>query len=239
MKYKRVIIKISGESLADKKSRAILDYENLHQIGQAIKSMVKLGAEVGIVIGAGNIWRGKLASLIGIEETTGDQMGMLGTIINSLALQSVLENIEVPCRVLSAVEVKAVSEPYIRRRAIRHLEKGRVVIFAGGTGNPYFTTDTSASLRALEIGAEAIFMGKNGIDGVYDCDPSVNPNAKFLKSLTYDEMLNRHLTVMDLTAVSLIREKDVILRVFDVSDPNNFLKALNGEDIGTIIKKGK
>ena len=191
-----------------------------------------------MVIGAGNIWRGKLAKSIGIESSTADYMGMLGTIINSLALQSALENEGVQCRVLSSIHVEQVAENYIRRRAIRHLEKGRVVIFAGGTGSPYFSTDTTASLRAMEIHADTIFMAKNGVSGVYDSDPKVNANAKLIKHLTFDEMLNKKLAVMDLTAVSLIKDSPIVIRVFDMKDTKNLLQVIKDQSIGTTIQKG-
>ncbi|MFA5236188.1 MAG: UMP kinase [Bacilli bacterium] len=236
--YHRVLIKLSGEALADKEDRLILGADNLGIVAESIKKITQEKVQVGVVIGAGNIWRGKSASKIGIDKATADYMGMLGTIINALALQSALENIGVPTRVLSAVEVKSVAEPYIRRRAIRHLEKGRVVIFAGGTGNPYFTTDTTASLRAMEIEADVIFIAKNGVDGVYTADPTVNHDATLIKEITYEEMLRRNLKVMDLTAISLIHDKDIEIRVFDMNDPENFLRALHGEAIGSIIRKG-
>ena len=237
--YKRVLLKLSGEALQDKNNHMILDAEALRKIAAAIKSMKDEGVEVSIVIGAGNIWRGKLADMIGIERTTADYMGMLGTIINSLALQSALENDGMQCRVLSSIEVKAVCEPYIRRRAIRHLEKGRVVIFAGGTGNPFFTTDTTASLRAMEIGAEAVLMAKNGVDGVYTADPKVDPKAEFIQEITYKEMLAKELKVMDLTAVSLCMQSGIEIVVFNMQDPENFKRVVKGEHIGTRIMKGE
>ena len=169
--YKRILLKLSGEALSDNRQKLILDAGHLDIIATAIKSMYEQGVQIAIVVGAGNIWRGKLAEQIGIERSTADYMGMLGTIINALALQSAVEKTGLECRVMSAIEVKAVSEPYIKKRAISHMEKGRVVIFAGGTGNPFFTTDTTATLRAIEIEADAILMAKNGVDGVYDDDP--------------------------------------------------------------------
>lgn len=238
-KYNRVLLKLSGEALADKEDRLILESHNLDNVAETIKAMVDRGVQVGVVIGAGNIWRGKLAEKIGIERSTADYMGMLGTIINSLALQSALENAGVICRVMSALEVRAVSEPYIRRRAIRHLEKGRVVIFAGGTGNPYFTTDTNATLRAMDIGADAVFVAKNGVDGVFSDDPLKNKDAKFIHSLTFQDMLEKDLRVMDLTAISLIKDSNLEIRVFNMNDANNILKILDGEDIGTRISKGE
>lgn len=239
MKYKRIVIKLSGEALADRTDHQILEAKHLLRIAEAIKKIQHKGIQVSVVIGAGNIWRGKMASQIGIDNSTADYMGMLGTIINSLALQSSLENLGVQCRVLSALEVRSVAEPYIRRRAIRHLEKGRVVIFAGGTGNPFFTTDTTASLRAMEIHADAILMAKNGVNGVYTSDPSKDAKATLIKSLTFDDMLNKKLEVMDLTAISLVKDKDIVIKVFDMNQPDNFLKVLDDEAVGTTIKKGK
>ncbi len=238
-KYKRIILKLSGEALADKSGKMILEAHRLDTIAEAIKLMVHKGVQVGVVIGAGNIWRGKLAEQIGIDRSTADYMGMLGTIINSMALQSAIEKLGIECRVMSAVEVRAVAEPYIRRKAIRHLEKNRVVIFAGGTGNPYFTTDTTASLRAMEMEAQAILMAKNGVDGVYTDDPETNPKAKFISEITYKEMLNLNLKVMDPTAASLLMEKNIEINVFNMNDLKNFEKILNGERVGTIIKKGE
>lgn len=237
--YKRVLLKLSGEALADKNNNMILENYSLDQVAASIKLMVDKGMEVAVVVGAGNIWRGKLAKQIGIERSTADYMGMLGTIINALALQSAIEKTGVGCRVLSALEIKAVAETYIRRRAIRHLEKGRVVIFAGGTGNPYFTTDTCATLRAMEIEADAILMAKNGVDGVYTADPKVDKNAQFIKTITFDEMLKRELRVMDPTAIALLKDNQIEIRVFDMNEPTNIEKLINGEDIGTTIIKGE
>ena len=239
IKYKRVLLKLSGEALQDKKNNTILDAERLNNVAKAIKTMIDEGVEVSVVIGAGNIWRGKLADSIGIERTTADYMGMLGTIINSLALQSALENIGLPCRVLSSIEVRAVCEQYIRRRAVRHLEKGRIVIFAGGTGNPFFTTDTTASLRAMEIGAEAVLMAKNGVDGVYTADPKTDPNAEFISEITFKDVIARELKVMDLTAVSLCMQSGIEIVVFDMQDTENFRKVVTGENVGTKIIKGE
>lgn len=235
---KRIVIKLSGEALANTQEKTILEATHLSTVAKAIKTIQGEGLEVAVVIGAGNIWRGKLAKSIGIESSTADYMGMLGTIINSLALQSALENEGVQCRVLSSIHVEQVAENYIRRRAIRHLEKGRVVIFAGGTGSPYFSTDTTASLRAMEIHADTIFMAKNGVSGVYDSDPKVNANAKLIKHLTFDEMLNKKLAVMDLTAVSLIKDSLIVIRVFDMKDTKNLLQVIKDQSIGTTIQKG-
>lgn len=237
--YKRVLLKLSGEALADKNNNVILASFSLDKIAEAIKRMVDKGIQVAIVVGAGNIWRGKLATQIGIESATADYMGMLGTIINSLALQSAIEKTGIGCRVLSAIEVKSVAETYIRRRAIRHLEKGRVVVFAGGTGNPYFTTDTCATLRAMEINADAILMAKNGVDGVYTADPKIDKNAKFIKEITFAEMLKKDLKVMDPTAIALLKNYAIEIRVFDMNESTNIDKLINGEDVGTIIRKGE
>ena len=235
---KRIVIKLSGEALANTQEKTILEALHLSTVAKAIKTIQNEGLEVAVVIGAGNIWRGKLAKSIGIESSTADYMGMLGTIINSLALQSALENEGVQCRVLSSIHVEQVAENYIRRRAIRHLEKGRVVIFAGGTGSPYFSTDTTASFRAMEIHADTIFMAKNGVSGVYDSDPKINANATLIKHLTFDEMLNKKLSVMDLTAVSLIKDSDIVIRVFDMKDTKNLLQVIKDHSIGTTIQKG-
>jgi len=236
--YKRILVKLSGEALSDNRQKLILDAKHLDIIATAIKTMYDQGVQIAIVVGAGNIWRGKLAEQIGIERSTADYMGMLGTIINALALQSAVEKTGLECRVMSAIEVKAVSEPYIKKRAISHMEKGRIVIFAGGTGNPFFTTDTTATLRAIEIEADAIFMAKNGVDGVYDADPRTNETANFIPEISFGDLLARNLQVMDQTAVSMIQYENIIIHVFNMNDTNNFLRILNGEKIGTIVKKG-
>src|SRR5574344_1264101 len=201
-KYQTVIIKLSGEALADSGDKTIFDQKKLQAIADTVVKASALGVHIGVVVGAGNIWRGRLAEKVGIEQATGDYMGMLGTIINALALQSAFEEKGLEVRVMSAINVPQVCEPYIRRKAIHHLNNGRVVIFAGGTGNPYFTTDTTATLRAREVGAEAILMAKNGIEGVYDDDPRVNKKAQLLPKLTYREVIERKLGVMDTTAVA-------------------------------------
>lgn len=235
--YKRVLLKLSGEALQDVDEKNIFSAITLNDISEAIKSMHESGVEVAIVVGAGNIWRGKMASSIGIEPTTADYMGMLGTIINALALQSCLESHGVDSRVLSAINVAEVAEPYIRRRAMRHLEKGRVIIFAGGTGNPFFTTDTAAALRAKEINCDAILMGKNGADGVFSADPRIDEDAKLISKITYRDMLTRDLKVMDNTAVSLLSDSNIEIKVFNIADLRNFEKVLSGETIGTTIRK--
>ena len=238
-KYKRVLVKLSGEALSDREHDAILGAYNLNKVSQAIKDMVDLGVQVCIVVGAGNIWRGRLAESIGIERSTADYMGMLGTIINSLALQSALENNGMDTRVMTSIEMRQIAEPYIKRKAERHLEKGRVIIFGGGTGNPYFTTDTTAALRANELNCDAILMAKNGVDGVYSADPRKNKDAVLFKELTYKEMLNKELEVMVNTAVSLCMHTNIELRVFNMADYFNFHRVIMGEEIGTTIKKGE
>lgn len=233
--YKRIIIKLSGEALADKKDSTILDHGKLSHVAGVIADIVADGVQVGIVVGAGNIWRGRLAEKIGIEQATADYMGMLGTIINGLAIQSALEEKGLRCRVLSSINVPQVCEPYIRRKAMSHLNKGIVTIFAGGTGNPYFTTDTTATLRALEVQADAILMAKNGVSGVYDSDPRVNKDAKKFDHLTYHEALERKLGVMDLTALAMLDGKPITIAVFSMDDSENFARILAGENVGTII----
>lgn len=235
MKYKRIILKLSGEALADKKDGTILDNEKLKNIALAVKQMHDAGVQIGIVIGAGNIFRGKIASKIGIDQTNGDYMGMLGTIINCTALSSALEKIGITTRVMSAIDVNKIAEPYIYKRAIAHLECNKVVLFAGGTGNPYFTTDTCASLRALEINADAILMAKNGVDGVYDSDPRINKDAKFLKHLTYHDIIEKNLNVMDQTSITMLIGKHKEVRIFSMDDINNFMKVIEGENIGSTI----
>lgn len=237
-KYKRILVKLSGEALLGEKDKLIINAKYLEIVANAIKSMYEHDVEIAIVVGAGNIWRGKLATQIGIERSTADYMGMLGTIINSLALQSAIEQTGLECRVMSAIEVKAVSEPYIKKRALSHLKKGRVVIFAGGTGNPFFSTDTTATLRAIEIEADAIFMAKHGVDGVYDDDPRINPKAKFIPEITFTELMAKNLQVMDQTAVAMIQYQNIVIHVFNMTDTKNFLRVLKGEKVGTIVKRG-
>lgn len=232
-KYKRVVLKLSGEALAGKENFGI-SQETLTSIAQQVKQVKEAGVDVAIVVGGGNIWRGVAGSAKGMDRATADYMGMLATVINSLALQDALETQGVDTRVQTAIEMRQIAEPYIRRRAIRHLEKGRVVIFAAGTGNPYFSTDTTAALRAAEIEAEVILMAKK-VDGVYDSDPVKNPNAKMFKDLGYIEVLNKGLGVMDSTATSLCMDNDIPLIVFNVNKKGNILKAVMGESIGTFV----
>ncbi len=231
--YKRILLKLSGEAL--KGNGEIYDTEYLQKVYVIVKKIVDMGTEVGIVVGGGNIWRGRLASDLGIERTTGDYMGMLATIMNAMCLQSYFEDRGLVTRVLSAVPVDACCEPYIRRRAIRHLEKKRVVIFAGGIGSPYFTTDTTAALRAKEINAEGIFMGKKGVEGVYTDDPRTNKDAVLIKKISYQEILAKGLKVMDSTAVGLLSDSDIDIRVFNMNDPENAVRVVKGEDLGTLV----
>jgi len=233
-KYKRVILKLSGEALAGPKGYGI-DPVTVDNIAGQIQDLTKLGLDVAVVNGGGNIWRGLSGSSKGMDRATADYMGMLATIINSLALQDALENRGVPTRVQTAIEMRQIAEPYIRRRAIRHLEKGRVVIFAAGTGNPYFSTDTTASLRAAEIEADAILMAKKGVDGVYDSDPQINPKAKKYDKLPYIEVIQKHLKVMDSTAISLCMDNKIPIVVFDIDKKGNIVKAAKGEEIGTLV----
>ena len=232
-KYNRVVLKVSGESLSGDQSFG-LHYPTLMRMAKEIAEINALGVEVAIVVGGGNIWRGHTGSARGIDRSTADYMGMMATMINALALGDAIEKNGAICRVQSAIEIKAVSEPYIRLRALRHLEKGRVVIFAAGTGNPYFSTDTAAALRAAEIHAEVILMAKK-VDGVYDADPNTNPNAKLINQLTYLEVLQRELQVMDSTAASLCKDNDIPIIVFNINEEGNMLKAVMGEDIGTYL----
>ena len=233
-KYKRTILKLSGEALMGGGGFGI-DLAILSKIAQQIKQVVGMGVELAIVVGGGNIWRGAIAEAKGMERTSADYAGMLGTLLNALALQDALERCGVTTRTQSALTVQAVAEPYIRRRALRHLEKGRVVIFAGGTGNPYMTTDTAAALRAIEIGAEVLLMAKHQVDGVYDADPLKNPNAKKFESISHSDALKLRLKVMDVTALTLCMEHKLPIIVFNVGDPQSIVRAVAGEVIGTIV----
>ncbi len=234
MKYKRVLLKLSGESLMGKKGFGI-DHNVLNFFATEIKKVHDAGVQLGIVIGGGNIYRGLSASDQGIDRVTGDQMGMLATVINSLALQNAIEHKGIYSRLMSAIHMEEIAEPYIRRRAIRHLEKGRVVIFGAGTGHPYFSTDTAASLRAVEIEADAIIKGTR-VDGVFDSDPEKNPDAFKFENISYLDVLKKNLRVMDLTAVSLCRENNLPMVVFNMDVPDNLLKLVSGENVGTVIK---
>jgi uridylate kinase len=232
--YRRVLLKLSGEALMGNLQYGI-DPERLRVIADEIGHVVVSGTEVAIVVGAGNIFRGVLGASQGIDRATADYMGMLATVMNSMALQDALRKLTVDSRVLSAIHMQEVCEPYIRGRAIRHLEKGRVVIFAAGTGNPYFTTDTAAALRALEIGAQCLLMAKKKFDGVYDDDPETNPDAKLIEEITHREALERGLRVMDSTALSLCMDNGLPILVFNMSVPENIRRVLRGERIGTRV----
>ncbi len=234
-KYKRVVLKISGEALQGDKGYGI-DLRALDSISKEIKSVYTVGIQMAIVIGGGNIFRGEIAAREGMDRSTADYMGMLATVINGLALQDSLERMGVPTRLQTAIEMREVAEPFIRRRAIRHLEKGRVVIFACGTGNPYFTTDTTAALRAIEISADAVLKGTK-VDGVYDSDPLKNKKAKKFKRLKYIEVLNKGLKVMDGTAVTLCMDNKLPIIVFNLFKKGNVKRVILGEEIGTIVKE--
>jgi uridylate kinase len=233
VRYRRVLLKLSGEVLAGDQGFGISP-PVIGRVAEQIAEVTQLGVQVGVVIGGGNIFRGLAASHLGMDRVTGDSMGMLATLINSLALQDCLENIQVPTRVLSAIHVMQVAEPYIRRRAIRHLEKGRVIILAAGTGNPFFTTDTAASLRAVEIGAEVILKATK-VDGVYTADPEKDASAEFMKEITFKDVLLRGLQVMDATAISLCMENNIPIVVFRMEDEGNLRRVLMGEDVGTLV----
>ncbi len=232
----RIILKLSGEALSAN-SKKVINQDILKGIALEISELIKENYEVGIVVGGGNIWRGVEAEELGMDRSQADYMGMMATIMNSLALQDSLEKIGVDTRVQTALRVDSVAEPYIRRKAIRHLEKKRVVIFAGGTGMPYFSTDTNTMLKAAEVGASKVLMAKNGVDGVYDKDPNVYSDAVKFETLTFTEMLTKKLKVIDLTAASMAEENNLEVIVFDMNKKNNILKALKDEKTGTIIKK--
>ncbi len=232
--FKRIVLKLSGESLAGSKGTGI-DVDTVNSIAKEIEKIQDLGVQVAIVVGGGNFWRGR--STKNMDRATSDYMGMLGTVMNALALQDALENIDVATRVQSAIDMRQIAEPYIRRRAIRHLEKGRVVIFAAGSGNPFFSTDTTAALRAAEIEADVILLGKKGVDGVYDADPKIELNAKKFDTLKYIDILNLGLGIMDSTATSLCMDNSIPLIVFGIDDPINILKVVLGEKIGTHVKE--
>jgi uridylate kinase len=232
--YKRILLKISGEVLTGKRDYGI-DPVVIRQIAHEVKEVKNLGVEVAIVIGGGNIFRGVAASSKGMDRASADDMGMLATVINGLALQDALEKMDVHTRVQTAIEMRQVAEPYIRRRAIRHLEKGRVVIFAGGTGNPYFTTDTTASLRAMEIGAEAILKGTK-VDGVYDKDPLLNKGARKYNELTYLDVLKKQIKVMDATAISLCMDHQIPIIVFSLKEKGNIKRLMLGDRVGTTVR---
>ena len=234
-KYHRVLLKISGEALAGDAHRG-LDFDVIGSVCDVVKQCRELGVQIGIVVGGGNFWRGLKDGGERMERTRADHMGMLATVINALAIADCLEQRDVPVRVQTAIEMDRIAEPYIRSKAIRHLEKGRVVVFGCGTGNPFFSTDTGAALRAVEIGADAILLAKN-IDGVYSADPAKDPTAVKYDAITYDEVLARHLAVMDTTATSLSMDNHIPVQVFALKDPQNILRVVMGEPIGTIVKE--
>lgn len=234
MKYKRILLKLSGESLMGDKTYGI-DSKRLQQYAEQIKAVVEKGIEVAIVIGGGNIFRGIQATESGLDRVQGDYMGMLATVINSMALQSALENAEVKTRLLTAIKMEQIAEPFIRRRAVRHLEKGRVVIFGAGTGNPYFTTDTAASLRAVEVEADVILKGTR-VDGIYTADPEKDPNATKYSSITFNEVYEKGLNVMDMTAFTLCNENKLPIIVFNMDEPGNLERVLDGEEVGTTVE---
>ena len=231
--YNRILLKLSGEVIAGKKGFGI-DYQKASELALEIKSLHKMNINIGLIIGAGNIFRGMQAASKGMERVSGDYLGMLATIMNAITMQDALEKINVETRTLSAITVSQISEPYIRRRALRHLDKKRVVIVAGGTGNPYFTTDTAAALRATELKAEVLIKGTK-VDGVYDKDPVMNSDAKKFKKLSYSEVISKNLRVMDLTAITLCKENNLPVQVFDINKYGNLRKLVLGKDIGTII----
>lgn len=235
-KYKRVVLKLSGEALAGNTGFGIQP-PTIQEICKEIKDVHDLGIEIAIVVGGGNIWRGNVGSEMGMERSQADYMGMLATVMNALALQDCLENAGVPTRVQTSIEMRQIAEPYIRRKAIRHLEKGRVVIFAGGTGNPYFSTDTTSALRAAEINADVIMMAKNNVDGVYSADPKVDETAVKYDELSYLDIINQSLQVMDTTASSLSMDNDIPLVVFNLNENGNIKRVALGEAIGTTVRR--
>ena len=233
MKYKRILLKLSGEALMGNKQFGI-DNNRLMQYAEEIREIADLGAEIGIVIGGGNIFRGVQAERGGMERTQGDYMGMLATMINSMALQAALESVGLYTRLQSAIEMKQIAEPFIKRKAVRHLEKGRIVIFGSGTGNPFFTTDSAASLRAIEIDAEVILKGTR-VDGIYDQDPEKNASAKKFDTITFDEAYEKNLKVMDMTAFTLCKENELPVIVFNMNKTGNLKKVITGEELGTLV----
>jgi uridylate kinase len=236
-RFGRILLKLSGEALMGSQEYGT-DGVEVDRIAAQVASVRERGVEVAIVVGAGNIYRGLAGAAAGMDRATGDYMGMLATVLNALTLQDALERVGQHTRVMSAIDVKEVAEPYIRRRAMRHLEKGRIVIFAAGTGNPFFTTDTAAALRALEIHAEAILMAKNGVEGVFDSDPATNPDAKFIPRITGREAIERGLKVMDSTALSLCMDNDLPIYVFNMADELNIDRIVSGETVGTLVSNG-
>lgn len=233
--YNRILLKVSGEALLGDQDFGI-DYKPVEMIAKEIAQATNAGVQVAVVVGGGNIFRGmKNSAKLGMDRASGDYVGMLATVMNAISLQSALKSINIDCRVQSALEIKQIAEPYIRHKAIRHLEKGRVVIFAAGTGNPFFTTDTAAALRASEIDADAMLMAKNGVDGVYDDDPRTNPNAKKLYNIKYADIIKNDLKVMDASACSLCEQNNIPIVVFDFAAKGSLMKIINGEKVGTFV----
>jgi uridylate kinase len=232
--FHRILLKLSGEALMGDLEYGA-DPERIESIAAAVKGVADRGVEVAIVVGGGNIYRGLAGAAAGMDRATGDYMGMLATVLNALALQDALEKVGAVTRVQSAITISEVAEPYIRRRAMRHLERGRIVIFAGGTGNPFFTTDTAAALRALEIHAEAILMAKNGVEGVYSADPRVEPDARFIEHISHREAIEQRLAVMDSTALSLCMDNGLPIYVFNMDDERNIERIVSGERVGTLV----
>ena len=233
--YNRILLKVSGEALLGDQDFGI-DYKPVEMIAKEIAQATNAGVQVAVVVGGGNIFRGmKNSAKLGMDRASGDYVGMLATVMNAISLQSALKSINIDCRVQSALEIKQIAEPYIRHKAIRHLEKGRVVIFAAGTGNPFFTTDTAAALRASEIDADAMLMAKNGVDGVYDDDPRTNPNAKKLDNIKYADIIKNDLKVMDASACSLCEQNNIPIVVFDCAAKGSLMKIINGEKVGTFV----
>lgn len=233
-KYKRILLKLSGEALSGPDKKQVIDFDILQQFAQEVKTIVDAGVQVAVVIGGGNIFRGASVEKSGIDRVQGDHMGMLATVINSMAIQSSLEKFGMVTRLLSAIKMEQVAEPMIRRRAVRHLEKGRIVIFGAGTGNPYFTTDSAGALRAIEINADAVLKGTR-VDGIYTADPEKDPTATRYEKISYDEALAKNLKIMDLTAFALCKENNLPIIVFDMNKPGNLLRLINGESVGTLV----
>ncbi len=233
-KYKRILLKLSGEALSGPDKKQVIDFDILQQFAKEVKTIVDAGVQVAVVIGGGNIFRGASVEKSGIDRVQGDHMGMLATVINSMAIQSSLEKYGMVTRLLSAIKMEQVAEPMIRRRAVRHLEKGRIVIFGAGTGNPYFTTDSAGALRAIEINADAVLKGTR-VDGIYTADPEKDPTATRYEKITYDEALSKNLKIMDLTAFALCKENNLPIIVFDMNKPGNLLRLINGESVGTLV----
>lgn len=234
--YKRVLLKLSGEALLGRESYGV-DPEMLARIARNIRDINAMGVEIAVVIGGGNIFRGAGLAQGGMDRVTGDQIGMLATVINALAMQDALERLGAFCRVMSAIKINQVCEDYIRRRAVRHLEKGRVVVFAAGTGNPFFTTDSAAALRAIEIGADVMFKATK-VDGVFDADPVDNPGARRYARVTYDQVFSDNLAVMDATAVVMCRDNDIPLQIFNLNNDGDLIRAIRGEEVGTVVERG-